>query len=262
MTKIKKQKIKSNIYGRILAVDVGNTNIHFAVMENGTVLFRTSVSSTSITAKLKQDLRDVIKKDARVKAVVICSVVPSVTKVLTDLIFRNMKIVPVVVGSDRKVPLKNLYHDPQQVGQDRLVCAYAACEFYGTPAIIIDLGTAITIDVVSAKREYLGGIIIPGIHITAETLFERTALLPLVKIEKPGSLIGKDTKGSILSGIFYGYGEMLKGLIHKLSRQLKAKPKIIMTGGHAKLMSEYIAGSVNAIDDDLVFKGLSRLYPG
>lgn len=259
MTKIKKQKIKSNIYGRILAVDVGNTNIHFAVMENGTVLFRTSVSSTSITAKLKQDLRDVIKKDARVKAVVICSVVPSVTKILAALISRTLKIDPVIIGLNRKVPIKNLYHKPEQVGQDRLVCAYAACELYGSPAIVIDLGTAITIDVVSDKREYLGGIIIPGIHITAETLFERTALLPLVKIEKPKSLIGKDTQGSILSGIFYGYGEMIKGLIRKLSRQFKVKPKVILTGGHARLMAEYISENVDAIDGDLVFKGLAGL---
>ncbi len=246
-----------------LTVDIGNTTIHFAVCKNGDIVCRKSIATVQKNLELHADLKKALaffcRRYSSLSRVVICSVVPSVTKVLGPLVFKYLKIKPLIVGQDTVVPIKNLYNNPKQVGQDRLVCAYAACELYGEPAIVIDLGTAITLDVVSQQREYLGGIIVPGIHITAETLFERTALLPLVEITKPKSVIGKDTQGSILSGIFYGYGEMLKGLIKLLSHDSKVKPKVIITGGHAKLMAEYIKESIDVIDPDLVLKGLMLL---
>lgn len=246
-----------------LVLDIGNTTIHFAVCDRLTVVERRTIltvqNASELAAEIKATLSALHRENFSFSSVIVCSVVPSVTKVLEPLVFKNLKVKPVIVGRDIIVPIKNLYNNPKQVGQDRLVGAYAACELYGEPAIVIDLGTAITLDVVSEKREYLGGIIVPGIHITAETLFERTALLPLVEITKPKALIGKDTQGSILSGIFYGYGEMLKGLIKLLSHDSKVKPKVIITGGHAKLMSEYIKESIDVIDPDLVLKGLALL---
>ncbi len=243
-----------------LVLDIGNTTIHFAVFQGGAIVNRQTLATVQKTSELLAELKKVLSALHQhyplLCRVVICSVVPSVTKVLEPLVLSKLKVKPLIVGRDVLVPIKNLYNNPKQVGQDRLVGAYGACELYGEPAIVIDLGTAITLDVVSAKREYLGGIIVPGIHITAETLFERTALLPLVEITKPKALIGKDTQGSILSGIFYGYGEMLKGLIKLLSHDSKVKPKVIITGGHAKLMAEYIKDSVDVIDSDLVLKGL------
>jgi type III pantothenate kinase len=246
-----------------LAVDVGNTFIHLAVFKGDKVVVRKSVRTVQKNSDLKINISVVLsafkKADPQLGKVVVCSVVPSVTKVLEPLVKKYLRINPSIIGRDINVPIKNLYANPRQVGQDRLVCAYAASELYGYPAIVIDLGTAITLDVVSAKREYLGGIIVPGIHITAETLFERTALLPLVEITKPKHLIGKDTQGSILSGIFFGYGEMLKGLINLLSNNLKASPKVIITGGHAKLMAEHIKERLNVIEPDLVLRGISLL---
>ncbi len=262
MTKQKK-KISANLSGSLLVVDVGNTTIHFAVFQNKAIVSRQTLSTVQKTSELITEFKKVLsvfyRRYSALSCVVICSVVPSVTKVLEPLVFRNLKVKSVIVGRDVIVPIKNLYNNPKQVGQDRLVGAYAACELYGEPVIVIDLGTAITLDVVSEKREYLGGIIVPGIHITAETLFERTALLPLVEITKPKALIGKDTQQSILSGIFYGYGEMLKGLIKLLSHDSKIKPKVIITGGHAKLMAEYIKESVDVVDPDLFLKGLALL---
>jgi type III pantothenate kinase len=102
-------------------------------------------------------------------------------------------------------------------------------------------------------------LIIPGIRLSAESLFEKTALLPKVRVCKPASVIGKDTKGSILSGIFYGYGEMLKGLIDLLAQKLHARPKVIMTGGYASLMKAYMNKRVDVMDADLIFKGLALL---
>lgn len=277
MTKLEKQKNKNIAILRdrvarrgvlyspaaqnFLTVDVGNTYIHFAVCKDLDVIGRKSVVTVQNKAVLISEINNVLSalhhRYCGFNRIVICSVVPSVTKLLESLIRKSLKIKPLIVGRDIIVPIRNRYANPKQVGQDRLICAYAACKLHGFPAIVIDLGTAITLDVVSAKCEYLGGIIVPGIHITAETLFERTALLPLVEITKPKSLIGKDTQGSILSGIFYGYGEMLKGLIKILARDLKIKPRVILTGGHAKLMAEYIKESVHVVEPDLVLKGLA-----
>lgn len=242
----------------VLAVDVGNTYIHFAFFLGDKIVRRDSVKTVQTELALKRSVAAVLKR-LRVDQVLVCSVVPAVTKVLEPLFQKSLGVKAGIIGRDIIVPIKNRYSNPKQVGQDRLVCAYAASEMYGHPAIVIDLGTAITLDVVSARREYLGGIIVPGIHITAETLFERTALLPLVEITKPKHLIGKDTQGSILSGIFYGYGEMLKGLIGLLSKDSKTAPKVILTGGHAKLMAEYIKDKVKIVEPDLVFKGILLL---
>ena len=253
MSKAKNQKSKV-----VLAIDVGNTNIHFAFFLGDKIVRRDSVKTVQTELALKRSVTAVLRR-LKVDQVLVCSVVPSATKVLESVLFKNLKVKVQVIGRDIIVPIKNRYANPKQVGQDRLVCAYSACELYGHPAIVIDLGTAITLDVVSTRREYLGGIIVPGIHITAETLFERTALLPLVEITKPKYLIGKDTQGSILSGIFYGYGEMLKGLINLLSRDAKANPKVIITGGHAKLMASYIKDKIDVVEPDLVLKGLALL---
>ena len=165
-----------------------------------------------------------------------------------------------MIGRDIKVPIKNNYLDPQQVGQDRLVGAYATKCLYGFPAIIIDFGTAITFDVISSKGEYEGGMILPGMRLSAESLFQKTALLPQIHtIKKPHSIVGKTTQESILSGLFYGYAAMCSGLIDLLFSQMKGKPKVIATGGHAVVMKNFISSRITNIDPDLVFKGLALI---
>jgi type III pantothenate kinase len=188
------------------------------------------------------------------------------------------KTVPVdVVGRDIVVPVKNRYKDPKQVGQDRLVGAYGAMKIYGCPLIVVDLGTAITFDVISAKGEYLGGAIVPGIRLSAESLFLKTALLPKIEIQAPRHIIGKTTQESMLSGLFYGYGSLCKGMIDLLSSRIRviarrAKPdegphaghsqqlaisvKVVMTGGHTHLMKKFVSPKIRIIDEDLVFKGV------
>lgn len=257
MPSAKSKNLKINF----LAVDIGNTYIHFALMQGAQALAKFGVESALTGAVLKNKLRTVLRALPKMgfERAVICSVVPAATQVVESILKTGFALNVVVIGRDRLVPLKNRYKNPKQVGQDRLVCAYAAGEQYGYPAIIVDLGTAITLDAVSAKKEYLGGIIVPGIKITTETLFERTALLPLVKFETPTSLIGRDTKESILSGIYFGYGEMLKGLIHLLKKKVSARAQVIITGGHAELMAAYIKEKGSRVDHDLVMKGLARL---
>ena len=245
----------------ILAVDIGNTTIRLALMRGRRVVQRfileTELNHRDLTAEFQRVLGRLPGKNVR--QVVISSVVPLKLRLVQEIILKNMGIKPKVIGRDVIVPIKNRYRNPKQVGQDRLVGAYAALKLYGVPAIVIDFGTAITFDVVSARKEYLGGIIVPGIRLSAESLFSKTALLPKVRIQCPRSLIGRDTQGSILSGLFYGYGALSSGLIERIAKTIKGKPKVIITGGHLSLMRKFISKQVDVVDPDLVFKGIALL---
>lgn len=277
-----------------LAVDIGNTTIAFAVIDQGKVLavkrMDTVVKSESLRWQLKGVLREFKRRYAGISQAIICSVVPKVVSMIKRSIKAELDVKVHVVGEDIKVPMVNRYKNPRQVGQDRLVGAYAAMVLYGKPAIIIDLGTAITFDAVSADAEYLGGAIVPGIRLSAESLFSKTALLPQIDIKAPRSVIGRTTQESILSGLFYGYGSLCRGFIELMEHQVKGRPKIIMTGGHTQLMKRFIKGlpssksktgagefidcsgrgfnlakgrlvirGTRVIDEHLVFKGLGLL---
>jgi type III pantothenate kinase len=248
----------------LLAVDVGNTRISFAVMRGKKIIYMDLVDSTLSSVKLRKalllHLKKINRKHYNVDQVIICSVVPKVLKVVAQSIKSTLSIDPLIIGKDIKVPVKNNYRKPKQVGVDRLVCAYAARELYGKPSIIIDLGTAITLDVISKKGHYEGGLIIPGIKLSAETLFSHTALLPNIKkFYVPKHLIGKDTEESILSGLFNGYGQMCCGLIDSIANDIKGKPSVVVTGGHTQIMKKFIRSKVDVIDKDLVFKGMYLL---
>jgi type III pantothenate kinase len=246
----------------LLAIDIGNTTIGFAVIRrSGSIESVTVVDTVANRDKIKAAAARILKARP-IERAVICSVVPGVSTML-EKAFK--KRVPVeVIGRDIIVPVKNLYKNPKQVGQDRLVGAFAAMKSYGRPLIVVDLGTAITFDVVSARGEYMGGAIVPGIRLSAESLFMKTALLPKIEIRAPRRIIGKTTQESILSGLFYGYGSMCREFIALISRQMKARPKVVMTGGHTRLMKRFVSPKIRIIDENLVFKGiflLSQLSP-
>ena len=238
----------------LLAIDIGNTIIGFAVIhKSGHIVTVVTIDTDAKTSKIKAVVAKIFKAHVISRAV-ICSVVPQATKTLEDML---KKTVPVdIIGRDIMVPIKNRYKNPKQVGQDRLVGAYGAMKIYGCPLIVVDLGTAITFDVISAKGEYLGGSIVPGIRLSAESLFLKTALLPRIEIKAPRYIIGKTTQESILSGLFYGYGSLCRGFIDLISQQLKVKPKVVMTGGHTRLMKKFVSPKIRIIDEDLVFKGI------
>ena len=248
----------------ILAVDIGNTTISLAVMRGQRVVqlyaIESTITATALKTKFRKTLRSVQRKYSAVDRVVLCSVVPNILRVAEKIIIRQMRIAPEVIGRDIKVPMKNNYHHPKQVGQDRLVCAYAVKCLYGQPAVIIDFGTAVTFDVVSHRGHYEGGIIVPGIRLSVESLYKNAALLPKIhSIHKSRSLIGKNTEESILSGVFYGYGAMCCGLIDRIAKQMRRRPRVIVTGGYTHLMKKYIASKISKIDKNLVFKGITLL---
>jgi len=168
----------------LLAIDVGNTTVSLAVLKGERVIqiytTEVGVSQAQLRLELKKILGRIKRAFPTIQDVVLCSVVPKVSNIVQRAIVQQLKVQPAIIGKDIKVPLKNNYCNPRQVGEDRLVCAYAAKCLYGYPAIIIDFGTAITFDVVNAKGEYEGGIIVPGIRLSAESLFQKTALLPRI----------------------------------------------------------------------------------
>jgi type III pantothenate kinase len=247
----------------MLAIDIGNTTIALGIVKKGRVVVSLRLDTTDSLTLLKpfftRNLNRLLNKGYDCKRVVICSVVPQTTKLIEQLIQKILKVECLVVGRDIVVPMKNKYTKPSQVGQDRLVGAYAAMKMYGKPLIVVDLGTAITFDVISKQGDYLGGAIVPGIRLSAEALFLKTALLPQIDIKAPKNPIGRTTQESMLSGIFYGYGVLCQGLIDVLAQQIKAKPKVVMTGGHTQLMKKFVSPKIRIIDEDLIFKGLYLL---
>ena len=248
----------------LLAIDIGNTTISLGTLK-GEKLLSVREIETGLPLKLQEKkfkdfLKSFKRRNSFPEAIVICSVVPSVTKKIKKFIRQEWNMKPLVIGRDLVVPMKNRYRNPHQVGQDRLVCSFAAKILYEPPLIVIDFGTAITFDVISRKGEYLGGIIVPGIRLTAESLAKKTALLPKVRISLPGELIGRDTKASILSGIFFGFGALCSGLVNLIEKKTKAHYKVVTTGGYSSFMDKFIAAKITCIDQELVFKGLSLLY--
>ena len=187
--------------------------------------------------------------------VIVSSVVPKATKRLKRVLKDMGAPKPVIIGETLKAPIANRYRVPSQVGQDRLVNAVAACELYGAPAIVVDFGTAVTFDLVSAKREYLGGLIVPGMGIALEALSARAALLPAIKMEPPKELLGRDTVSSMRSGLFYGYGALCDGIVRLLKTKYAKGAKVIATGGHAKQIAPFCR-TIKIINPELTLQGL------
>jgi type III pantothenate kinase len=248
----------------LLTVDIGNTTISLGLFKGQRLLkvwrTETKFNLHRLRSGLRSLAQQIQKRGHPLEGVVICSVVPELSGVVGSTLGNFFHVKTSFIGRDLKVPLINRYRKPNQVGQDRLVCGFAASRLYGAPLIVIDFGTAITFDVVSRKKEYLGGIIVPGIRLTAESLWKKTALLPKVHIKAPQELIGRDTPNSILSGIFYGYGALCDGLIDRIAGKLKSKPKIILTGGYSRIMRKFISRHVDYVDEDLIFKGMNLIY--
>lgn len=195
----------------------------------------------------------------KVKDAILCSVVPAIGRRIekdSAILLGNR---PLVVGTNVRVPIKNLYRKPHQLGADRLVNAYAARILYGAPLIALDFGTAITFDVVSGRGEYLGGLILPGLGVSLEALSRSTAVLPNVRLKHPREFIGRDTESCILSGIINGFSALTDELVGNIKAKLKKDAFVVATGGDAKFMSGYCK-SFKKIDNELTLKGLNLIF--
>jgi type III pantothenate kinase len=197
----------------------------------------------------------------QVRGIVISSVVPPMDTTLRELCERYFHIKPLFIEPGVKTGMPVQYDNPAEVGADRIVNGVAAFEKYGGPCVVVDFGTATTFDAVSKKGEYMGGVIAPGIGISAEALFERTARLPRVDIRKPqrNSIIGTNTVGSVQSGLYYGYLGLVDGILERLVAEMGPDLKVVATGGLAPLIA---AGSkyISDVNDLLTLDGLRIIW--
>jgi type III pantothenate kinase len=240
----------------ILAVDIGNTSTKFGLFEGETLASKFSIpTNRDATAdEIKHAVGDRIPD---VDSVVVCSVVPPVNEAMRSFLRDRSRVDPIFIKNDFNFGLRISYEPLDSLGTDRLVNAFAAAEKYGAPCIVCSLGTATTIDVVSAEREFLGGIIAPGLDTMTEALHLKAARLPKVDASKPEHMLGNSTVDAIRSGTYYGYVAMVEGLITRM-RTDTGISRVVGTGGNAVALSNEFAGMM-LVDEDLLLEGLRSI---
>jgi type III pantothenate kinase len=249
----------------LLTIDVGNTNTVLGVFEGTSLLahWRLTTRREQTADEYGVLVRNLFSTSgldpARIDAVALASVVPPLTPVLVDLARQYLGHDPLVVGPGVETGIPILYEPPGDVGADRIVNAVAALAAYGGPVIVVDFGTATTFDVITRKGEYLGGVICPGIGVSADALFQRAARLPRVDVRRPAGVVGRSTVGSIQSGLYYGYAAMCEGLVERIRAEIGEPARVVATGGLAETLAVDIP-SIEAVDPVLTLTGLRLIW--
>jgi type III pantothenate kinase len=250
----------------ILVMDVGNSNIVLGVYEGKKLLvhWRMVTDKEKTSDEFGMAMFNFFRHEnldvGKVEAVIISSVVPPIMYSLEHAVRKYFKVEPVNIGPGIKTGINIKYENPREVGADKIVNAVAAYEIYGGPVIIVDFGTATTFCAVSSRGEYLGGVICPGIKISAEALFQKAAKLPRIEIAKPENVIGRNTVTSMQSGMIYGYVGQVDYIVRRVKSEMNEENiKVIATGGLARLISSEseTIGEVNGL---LTLEGLRIIY--
>jgi type III pantothenate kinase len=248
----------------LLAIDLGNTNTVFGVYDTSDKLmmhWRLSTQQDRTVDEYGILLRNLFaleKIDAKkIKRVIIASVVPPLDPVLHQMVSSYFDVNPVFVTHENAgIPV--LYDDPREVGADRIVNAVACLHKYGKPAIVVDFGTATTFDAITSDGAYRGGVIAPGIVISAQALYEHAAKLPRIDIQKPANVIGTSTVASMQSGLFWGYVALVDGIITRMKKELGSSTRVIGTGGQAPFISQETK-LIETVDPNITLDGLQLL---
>ena len=246
----------------LLVIDVGNTNIVMGVFDGDALKFNWRIRTERNTTEDEFSLlasglfaRSGITFQEIEKTVISCVVPPMVT-ILDKFGRKYLGQAPYWVDARSYPGMPILAPNPNEVGADRIVNAVGAYQRYRSSLIIIDFGTATTFDAISGKGEYLGGVISPGIGISAEALFTHASKLPRVEIFKPpATVIGKDTISCIQSGIIFGYAGLVDGIVQRMKTEMQSAPKVIATGGLAPLIKD-VAATIETVEPDLTLEGL------
>lgn len=248
----------------LLAIDGGNTEVKLGVFQGPELLKtwrlnREELRTTDEYGIQVRTLFDLAGLDAgKVDAVIISSVVPDLNYTLQWLA-EQFKVTPIFVDHTTNTGLTISYDEPSELGSDRIVDAVAAVEKYGAPCVVIDFGTATTFNAINSKREFLGGIIVPGIMTASNALAARAAKLKMVEFERPRKVIASSTVGALQSGMYFGTVAMVDGLIELIREAMGGSAKVIATGGLAPLM-EHASEYIDAVDETLTLDGLRIIY--
>ena len=249
----------------ILAVDIGNTNIVIGCIEEEKVYFvervSTDISKTELeyVVQFKTLLELYRIKMEEITGCIIASVVPHLNNIVKNAMEKLLRITPMIVGPGLKTGLNILMDNPAQVGADLIVNAVAGLKYYGAPIIIIDMGTATTISVVDKNKNYVGGMILPGVKVSLESLVNRTSQLPRISLEAPKKMIGKNTVDCMKGGIIMGQAASMDGLIERICEELGYPAQVVATGGLAGCIIPYCKKEI-ICDNELTLKGLGIIY--
>ena len=249
----------------VLAVDIGNSNIVLGCFENGRIIFVERLATNQYSTALEYAV--IIKTVLELNNIdshnfegsIISSVVPSVTHTIKDAVLRLTGKNAMVVGPGMKTGLKIMLDNPAQLGSDRVADAVAAINYYPCPLIIIDMGTATTISVIDKDKNFLGGMIIPGLRVSLDSLTNRTSQLPKISLDPPKKIIGSNTVECMKSGIIYSNASSIDGVIKRIEGELGEKCSVISTGGLAQAIIPFCERDIT-IDDRLLLKGLMIIY--
>ncbi|MDE7008810.1 MAG: type III pantothenate kinase [Lachnospiraceae bacterium] len=249
----------------ILAVDIGNTNIVIGCIEEEKVYFvervSTDISKTELeyVVQFKTLLELYRIKMEEITGCIIASVVPPLNNIVKNAMEKLLRITPMIVGPGLKTGLNILMDNPAQVGADLIVNAVAGLKYYGAPIIIIDMGTATTISVVDKNKNYVGGMILPGVKVSLESLVNRTSQLPRISLEAPKKMIGKNTVDCMKGSIIMGQAASMDGLIERICEELGYPAQVVATGGLAGCIIPYCKKEI-ICDNELTLKGLGIIY--
>ncbi|WP_026693202.1 type III pantothenate kinase [Peribacillus kribbensis] len=249
----------------IFVLDVGNTNIVLGVYEGEALKHHWRIETNRHKTDdefgmiIKGLLSHVGLAFGDFDGIIISSVVPPIMFSLESMCHKYFELKPLVVGPGIKTGLNIKYDNPREVGADRIVNAVAGIHEYGSPLIIVDFGTATTYCYINEDKQYMGGAIAPGIGISTEALYSKAAKLPRIEIARPDDIIGKNTVAAMQAGIVYGYVGQVEGIVRRMKEQSNVVPKVIATGGLAKLISKE-SPVIDVVDPFLTLKGLQLIY--
>lgn len=243
-------RIASKRSTEYLLVDVSNSYTKFAFATKTRVGRATRVPTNALSVAT---VRKLLRRK-QVGAVVVASVVPAKNRIIRLAAGKTLTLF-LSAALDLGVGVE--YPDPRSIGADRLANAAAVAELYGTPAIVVDFGTAVTFDIVSANCRYIGGVIAPGLEAMTSFLFQRTALLPKFTLREPGSAVGKTTRGAMIAGAVFGYRGLVREILNQIARETfrRRKPRIVATGGYARLIAARLP-EIETVHANLTLEGL------